>query len=71
MDTFGHILEKMGSLEIPNLRKLGMMNLHPAGKMAGVENPKGRYPHQGEASNGKDTKTGHREMMGLHITTPF
>ena len=31
VDTFGHILEKMGSLEIPNLRKLGMLNLHPAG----------------------------------------
>ena len=30
VDTFGHILEKMGSLEIPNLRKLGMLNLHPA-----------------------------------------
>ena len=41
VDTFGHILEKMGSLEIPNLRKLGMLNLHPAGKMAGVENPQG------------------------------
>ena len=52
VDTFGHILEKMGSLEIPNLRKLGMLNLHPAGKMAGVENPKGRYTHLGEASNG-------------------
>ena len=71
VDTFGHILEKMGSLEIPNLRKLGMLNLHPAGKMAGVENPKGRYTHLGEASNGKDTMTGHWEMMGLHITTPF
>ena len=71
VDTFGHILEKMGSLEIPNLRKLGMLNLHPAGKMAGVEKPKGRYTHLGEASNGKDTMTGHWEMMGLHITTPF
>ena len=71
VDTFGHILEKMGSLEIPNLRKLGMLNLHPAGKMAGVENPKGRYMRLSEASNGKDTMTGHWEMMGLHITTPF
>ena len=71
VDTFGHILEKMGSLEIPNLRKLGMLNLHPAGKMAGVENPKGRYTHLGEASNGKDTMTGHWEMMGLEVTKPF
>ena len=71
VDTFGHILEKMGSLEIPNLRKLGMLNLHPAGKMAGVENPKGRYTHLGEASNGKDTMTGHWEMMGINTTKPF
>lgn len=71
VDTFGHILEKMGSLEIPNLRKLGMLNLHPAGKMAGVENPKGRYTNLGEASNGKDTMTGHWEMMGLEVKKPF
>ena len=48
-----------------------MLNLHPAGKMAGVENPKGRYTHLGEASNGKDTMTGHWEMMGLKIEKPF
>ena len=47
VDTFGHILEKMGSLEIPNLRKLGMLNLHPARKMEGVENHKGRYTQTG------------------------
>ena len=71
VDTFGHILEKMGSLEIPNLRKLGMLNLHPAGNMTGVENPAGRFMCLSEASNGKDTMTGHWEMMGLHITKPF
>lgn len=43
VDTFGHILDKMGSLEIPNLKKLGMLNLHPAGNMQGVEKPIGRY----------------------------
>ena len=31
VDTFGHILEKMGTLNIPNLKKLGMLNLHIAG----------------------------------------
>lgn len=49
VDTFGHILEKMGSLEIPNLRKLGMLNLHPAGNMTGVENPAGRFMCLSEA----------------------
>ena len=42
VDTFGHILERMGSLDIPNLQKLGMVNLHQAGKMEKVENQIGR-----------------------------
>ena len=71
VDTFGHILDKMGTLDIPNLQKLGMLNLHKGGRMEGVEKPMGRYMRIAETSNGKDTMTGHWEMMGLHITTPF
>ena len=71
VDTFGHILDKMGSLEIPNLKKLGMLNLHPAGNMQGVEKPIGRYMRVSEASNGKDTMTGHWEMMGIKTEKPF
>ena len=71
VDTFGHILDKMGSLEIPNLKKLGMLNLHPAGNMQGVEKPIGRYMRVSEASNGKDTMTGHWEMMGINTKKPF
>lgn len=71
VDTFGHILEKMGALDIPNLRKLGMLNLHTAGRMEGVEEPLGRYMRLGEASNGKDTMTGHWEMMGIKTEKPF
>lgn len=71
VDTFGHILERMGTLEIPNLKKLGFLNLHTAGKMEGIQNPIGRYMRLGEASNGKDTMTGHWEMMGIKTETPF
>jgi len=71
VDTLGHILEKMGTLEIPNLRKLGLLNLHTAGNMVGVEKPMGRYMRLGEASNGKDTMTGHWEMMGIKTEKPF
>ncbi len=71
VDTFGHILERMGTLEIPNLKKLGFLNLHTAGKMEGVETPIGRYTQLGEASNGKDTMTGHWEMMGIKTEKPF
>ena len=71
VDTFGHILEKMGTLNIPNLKKLGMLNLHRAGEMEGVEKPLGRYMRLGETSNGKDTMTGHWEMMGIKTENPF
>ena len=71
VDTFGHILDKMGKLDIPNLQKLGMLNLHKGGNMEGVEKPLGRYMRIGETSNGKDTMTGHWEMMGIYTTKPF
>lgn len=71
VDTFGHILERMGTLDIPNLKKLGMLNLHLAGNMKAEENPIGRYMRLGEASNGKDTMTGHWEMMGIKTEKPF
>ncbi|MGN0398619.1 MAG: phosphopentomutase [Blautia sp.] len=71
VDTFGHILEKMGTIQIPNLEKLGIVNLHPAGKMEGVKKPIGRYMRLGETSNGKDTMTGHWEMMGIKTEKPF
>ena len=71
VDTFGHILDKMGKLDIPNLQKLGMLNLHKGGNMEGVEKPLGRYMRIGETSNGKDTMTGHWEMMGIYTEKPF
>ena len=70
-DTLGHIADSAGPLHIPNLRKLGMANLHPLKQAAPVEKPLGYYMEMREASVGKDTMTGHWEMMGLHITTPF
>lgn len=70
-DTFGHILDTMGTLDIPNLRKLGMLNLHTGGQMQDVEKPLGRYTRLGETSSGKDTMTGHWEMMGIKTEKPF
>ena len=71
VDTFGHILDKMGKLDIPNLQKLGMLNLHKGGTMEGVEKPLGCYMRIAERSNGKDTMTGHWEMMGIYTQKPF
>ena len=70
-DTFGHILEKTKTLNIPNLRRLGFLNLKCGGDMKGVESPEGRFMRMREASNGKDTMTGHWEMMGIYTEKPF
>lgn len=70
-DTLGHIAESVGNLHIPNLQKLGIANMKLLKNIAPVETPKAYYTRLNEASNGKDTMTGHWEMMGLHITKPF
>ena len=69
-DTLGHIAETAG-LRIPNLRRLGLANLRPLKGLPPCESPLGYRMVLEEASNGKDTMTGHWEMMGLHITAPF
>ena len=70
-DTLGHIDDHMPEFQIPNLAKLGLANLHPLTHVEAVERPMGYYGRLLEASVGKDTMTGHWEMMGLHITKPF
>ena len=70
VDTLGHIAETV-DLHIPNLQKLGMANLKELRNIAPAEQPLGYYCAMNEASNGKDTMTGHWEMMGIHTTKPF
>lgn len=70
-DTLGHISQNVDRFVIPNLQKLGMANLHSLRQVEPVEKPLGYFMKMKEASTGKDTMTGHWEMMGLHITKPF
>ena len=70
-DTLGHIAANTDPFRIPNLQKLGMANLHPLKGVEPVEKPLAYFAKLNEASAGKDTMTGHWEMMGLHVTTPF
>lgn len=70
-DTLGHISQSVEEFNIPNLQKLGIANLHNLKQVKPVEKPLGYYTYLYEASTGKDTMTGHWEMMGLHITKPF
>lgn len=71
VDTLGHIADSVDKFNIQNLQKLGIANLHPIKHVEKVENLLGYQMKLSEASVGKDTMTGHWEMMGLHITTPF
>lgn len=70
-DTLGHIDDHMDPFRIPNLARMGLANLHPLKHVDPVKEPLGCYGQLLEASVGKDTMTGHWEMMGLHITKPF
>lgn len=71
VDTLGHISQSVDTFIIPNLKKLGLGNLHPLKQVAPVDAPIGRFCKLKEMSTGKDTMTGHWEMMGLYITKPF
>lgn len=69
-DTLGHIAEQAG-LTIPHLEKLGLGNIRPLKGVKEVSNHLGYYTKLEEVSVGKDTMTGHWEIMGLNIQTPF
>ena len=68
-NTLGHIEEAVGPLQIPNLRKLGI------GKIADItpqqDTVVGAFGRMHEQSTGKDTTSGHWEMMGHPVKVPF
>lgn len=70
-DTLGHIAEHMNGLNMPNMGKLGLSNIREFKGIEPAEKPLAHYTKMQEASAGKDTMTGHWEIMGLHIDTPF
>lgn len=69
-NTIGHIAEAM-DLKLPNMKSLGYGNIAPIKNVEAVAHPKAFYTKMQEASLGKDTMTGHWEMMGMYITKPF
>lgn len=71
VNTLGHISESVDTFEIPNLKRLGMANLCPLKQVEPETEPLAYYTRLNEKSRGKDTMTGHWEMMGLEVTTPF
>ena len=70
-ETLGNIVKATGPLTMPTKEKLGLGNLHAPSKLKVMEYPLAYYGKMEEASLGKDTMTGHWEMMGLYIDKPF
>ncbi|MBD3948327.1 phosphopentomutase [Tuanshanicoccus lijuaniae] len=68
--TLGNIAKTAG-LKLPNMTELGLVNIEPLEGMSPVETTKGYWTKLEEVSAGKDTMTGHWEIMGLKIEQPF
>ncbi|MDG5787682.1 phosphopentomutase [Evansella sp. AB-P1] len=70
-DTLGHIAEKMNGLHLPHLDRLGLAHIKDYQGGTKENPPLAHYGKMEEASVGKDTMTGHWEIMGLYIDQPF
>jgi len=70
-DTLGNISKSVEEFHIPNLQKLGIANLHPLVQVEAIPHPLAYYTKLNEMSRGKDTMTGHWEMMGIKTVKPF
>ncbi|AQP53919.1 phosphopentomutase [Vagococcus penaei] len=68
--TLGHIAETAG-LTLPNMENLGLGMIEPLKGVKAMPDHKGYVTKLEEVSVGKDTMTGHWEIMGLDIQTPF
>ncbi|MDB5054362.1 MAG: phosphopentomutase [Bacilli bacterium] len=69
--TLGHIAEKVSGFQLPNLQQMGLGCIAPLKNIPASESPTAYYGKMAEASIGKDTMTGHWELMGLKVTIPF
>ena len=70
-DTLGHIAREMNGLNMPVMGSLGLSNIRELQGIEKAEKPRAYYGMMQEASVGKDTMTGHWEIMGLNIQQPF
>lgn len=71
VNTLGNIVRKYSDIKIPNLLSLGIGNIDGVDFLDSVNKPIGSYGKCKEISQGKDTTTGHWEMSGVLVQTPF
>ena len=70
-NTLGNIVNKCGGISLPNLSKLGLGKIDGINYLPVPEQVNGSYARMAEVSNGKDTITGHWELVGLQLSKPF
>lgn len=71
VNTLGNIAKSTDNFNIPNLKALGIGNIEGVVGIEPASTPMGAYGRSDEASNGKDTTTGHWEIAGLYLEQPF
>ncbi len=69
-DTLGHICEHR-AVNLPNLQRWGLGNIRPLAGVPPAENPRASFGRCALRSNGKDTTTGHWEMVGIILEQAF
>jgi phosphopentomutase len=69
--TLGNLARAVGGLKLPNFERLGLGNIGPIQGVPEARAPSGSYGKMAERSPGKDTTTGHWEMMGVILEKPL
>lgn len=71
VNTLGNCARAVGGLTLPYFQALGLGNLTVLQGVPAAERPQAFVVKMAELSRGKDTPTGHWEMVGVHTTNPF
>jgi phosphopentomutase len=70
-NSLGNTARAVGGLKLPNLEELGFGHITPMLGVAAVDHPKGAYGRMQPVSSGKDSVTGHWELMGVYLERAF
>lgn len=69
-DTLGNV-SRIGNAKLPNFEQLGLGNIKPLDSIKPTDSPSGYFGKLREQSAGKDSTTGHWELAGIELNTPF
>jgi len=70
-NTLKNIFGTTKELKLPNMKGLGLANIEGIGYLGPVDEPMSCFGRMSEKSPGKDTTTGHWEMMGIYLEKAF